>query len=137
MKAIHRSTPAFIYANIFLLLTVVIIPFPTALLAEFCFTKAAAPSVVLYSLAILLTNIGWILIARAALAHDSLAKGEAAKAMIKEMLRQGQMAFFLYSACSILAFWVPLLVAISISLTLLVWLVLGLRYKQKLQPTKS
>ena len=137
MKAIHGSTPAFIYSNLFLLLTVVVIPFPTALLAEFCFTKAAAPSVVLYSLSILFTNIGWILITQAALARDTLAKGEAAKAMIKEMSRQGQMAFVLYLVCAILAFWFPLLVSIIISLTFFVWLVLGLRYKQNFQPAKS
>jgi uncharacterized membrane protein len=134
MKAIHKSTPAFLYANIFLLLTVVIIPFPTTLLAEFCFTRAAAPAVILYSLSILLTNLGWIVVTRTALLHKSLPKNEAAKAMIKEMSRQGQMAFFLYLACAILAFWLPVLVAIVISLTFLIWLVLGLRYKQELHP---
>src|SRR5882757_5705974 len=67
MKLINRSTPRFIYANVFLLLTIVFIPFPTALFAEFGFTDAAAPAVVLYGFVMLLTNIGWILIAREAL----------------------------------------------------------------------
>jgi uncharacterized membrane protein len=134
MKAIHKSTPAFLYANIFLLLTVVIIPFPTNLLAEFCFTKAAAPAVVLYSLTILLTNIGWIIVTRAALLPKSLARNESAKALINQMSRQGQMAFFLYLACAILAFWLPVLVAVVISLTFLIWLILGLYYKHEVQP---
>jgi hypothetical protein len=34
---------------------------PTALFAEFGFTEAADPAVVLYGFVILLTNIGWIL----------------------------------------------------------------------------
>src|SRR5438876_2200381 len=33
MKLINKSTPHFIYANVFLLLTIVIIRFPTALVA--------------------------------------------------------------------------------------------------------
>ena len=136
MKLINKSTPFFIYANVFLLITVVIIPFPTALLAEFCFTKAAAPSVVLYSFAVLLTNTGWVILTRTALHGDSLAKGEAAKAMLRDMSNQGRMGFGLYAVCTVMAFWFPLSVAMIISFTFLVWLILGLYYKEKHQPPK-
>ncbi|MDP4229031.1 MAG: TMEM175 family protein [Bacteroidota bacterium] len=130
MKLINKSTAPFIYANVFLLLTVVILPFPTALFAEFGFTDAATPAVVLYSFVMLLTNIGWILIARTAL-KPVLAKSDEAEATIRQILKQGKSAFILYSVCTILAFWFPLIISIILTLTWMVWLVLGLNYKDE------
>jgi uncharacterized membrane protein len=49
LKVIERSSMPFIYANGFMLLTCVIMPFPTALLGNSLFTDHAAPAVVLYS----------------------------------------------------------------------------------------
>jgi uncharacterized membrane protein len=132
MKLINKSTPKFIYANIFLLLTIVIIPFPTALFAEFGFTDAAAPAVVLYAFVMLLTNIGWILITRAALKPVVLAKNEKAKIAVENTMKQGVSAFILYSICTILAFWFPLVVAVILTLTWLAWLIVGLQYKEKI-----
>jgi uncharacterized membrane protein len=131
MKLIDKSTPHFIYSNVFLLLTIVIIPFPTELLAEFIFTPAAAPAVVLYCFVLLLTNIGWILITRTALKPTLLAKNEAAKSTIENIFRQAIYAFMLYLACTILAFWFPLISATIISLSWFAWLILGLSYSDK------
>jgi len=50
LKLVHKSSASFIYANGLLLLTVVAIPFPTALLGEFLVTESAAPAVALYAL---------------------------------------------------------------------------------------
>ena len=131
MKLIHKCTPHFMYANVFLLLTIVIIPFPTALLAEFCFTGAATPAVVLYSGVCLLTNIGWILITYTALRPEPLTKSEAARATIGSIFKQSIQAFILYSCCTMLAFWFPLVSATIITLTWIAWLVLGLNYKEQ------
>lgn len=131
MKLINKSTPHFIYANVFLLLTIVIIPFPTALFAEFGFTDAAAPAVVLYAFVMLLTNIGWILITRTALHPKSLVRNEKAKATIETILKQSTSAFILYSVCTVLAFWFPLIISAVLTLTWLAWLILGLNYKEK------
>src|SRR4029078_4122481 len=57
MKMVSKSTASFIYANGFLLLTVVFIPFPTSLLGEFIFTDYAATAVVLYNAVIALQSI--------------------------------------------------------------------------------
>ena len=59
LRLVHRSSAAFIYANGFLLLTVVFIPFPTALLGAFVWTDHAAPAVVLYDAVIAVQAIGW------------------------------------------------------------------------------
>src|SRR5437870_91137 len=62
LKLVNKSNSTFYYANGFLLLTVVFIPFPTALLGEYLFTDHAAPAVVLYNAVLSLQSIGWILI---------------------------------------------------------------------------
>ncbi len=131
LKLVNKSTPQFIYANVFLLLTIVIIPFPTALFAEFGFTEAAAPAVVLYGFVMLLTNIGWILITRTALKPGLLTKSEAAKAAIENIFKQSVFAFILYLLCTVLAFWFPLIIFITLTLTWLGWLILGLNFKEK------
>ena len=131
MKLVNKHTPYFIYANVFLLLTIVIIPFTTALLAEFCFTDAATPAVALYSFVILLTNIGWIFLTRTALQPHALTKSEAATLMMKRQSTQAKMAFVLYALCTVLAFWFPIIIAVVISLTFLAWLILGLSYGEK------
>src|SRR5262245_11989279 len=47
LKLVHKSSASFIFANGFLLLSVVAIPFPTGLMGEFLREPFGAPSVVL------------------------------------------------------------------------------------------
>src|SRR5262245_33076896 len=49
LKLVHKSSGSFIYANGFLLLTVVFVPFPTSLVGEYLVTDHAAPAVILYN----------------------------------------------------------------------------------------
>ena len=49
VERVGKSSASFIYANGFLLLTVVLTPFTSALLGEFIWSDAAAPAVVLYN----------------------------------------------------------------------------------------
>lgn len=61
LKLINNSSPSFIYANGFLLLTVVFIPFPTSLLGEYIVTDHAAPAVILYNSTLVVQALGWTL----------------------------------------------------------------------------
>ena len=131
MKLVNKSSPHFIYANLFLLLTIVIIPFPTALFSEFGFTTASSPAVVLYCFSMLLTNIGWILIILSANGPILLAKSPAAKIILDNIFKQAKTAFVLYLVCTILAFWFPTIVFIIITLTWVAWLLFGFYYKEK------
>lgn len=83
MKLINRSSPHFIYSNMFLLLTIVVMPFPTELFAEFGFTDYSVPAVVLYGFVMLMTNIGWILITGTALRPNVLARDEEANGKLR------------------------------------------------------
>ena len=129
MKLVDRASDPFIYANIFMLLPYVVMPFSTALLAEFWATNAKSPALVLYSFTILLGNIGWLLLTYTALKPKSLANSDAAEQVIRNIRRQSVNAFVLYLLCTILAFWFPLVVFVVLSLSCLVWLALGAGYK--------
>ena len=59
---ITRSSSLFIYANLFLLLTVAALPFVTGVMAEYLQTPYAQPAVSLYCFVMVIHNIGWILL---------------------------------------------------------------------------
>ena len=126
MKLVHKATPPFIYANGFLLLIIVMMPFPTALLAEFGFTDAAKPAVAVYSFVNLLNNIGWLLVTHTALKPKPLTKNEASKKAMEDIFKRGRFAFIIYLSCTILAFWFPLIVAITITIIWITWLIFGI-----------
>ena len=60
LKLGNKSSSSFIYANGFLLLGVVFMPFPTSLLGEYILTDHAAPAVILYEVTMALQAIGWV-----------------------------------------------------------------------------
>jgi len=129
MKCINRSTPRFIYANVLMLLTIIMIPFTQALLAEFGFTEAAAPAVVLYTFVILLCNISWNLLTQTALKQNLLVKNAAAEAAMKRLSRDVRFAFIFYLLCTVLAFWFPTLISVVLSVSWVYWFMLSFKYK--------
>lgn len=130
LKLVHRSSAAFIYANGFLLLSVVFMPFPTALLGEFLLTDHAAPAVILYTSTMALQAIGWILIGTASL-KNQLEKNENAALTIRKNTMFGYFAFVLYTLCAIVAVWFPLAIAISTTLIWIFWLIWGIGIKNE------
>jgi uncharacterized membrane protein len=132
LKLIDKSSPHLLYANGFLLLCIVFIPFPTALLGEYILTDRASPAVALYSLVLALTAVGWNLTGRAALSKTRpLAKNATSELAIRDAYKKSAYGFFLYLACGIAAIWFPLVVAIIIAITWLFWLFLGVTLKQE------
>jgi uncharacterized membrane protein len=130
LELINKSSVSFIYANGFLLLTVVFIPFPTALLGEHLLTDHAAPAVVLYDTTLALQALGWILMTR--VAHRSqLFRDEVAASTMHKNRRYGYLGFALYSLCAMIAFWFPLTIAIITTSIFLFWLIWGISMKQE------
>jgi uncharacterized membrane protein len=130
LRFVNKSSVGFIYANGFLLLTVVIVPFPTALLGEYLFTDHAAPAVVLYDATLALQTIGWILLTVAAL-HGQLYTNEKAASTIRESRKLGYAALTGYSLCAFIAIWFPLTIAIVTTLIWIVWLIWGFIMKHE------
>jgi len=129
LEMIDDSSAAFLYANGFLLLTVVSLPFPTGLLGDFLWTNHAAPAVVLYDAVLALQAIGWSLVSGVAL-KGQLTRDERATAKVREAKRNGYFAFALYAGLAVLAVWIPLVVAIATTVSWGFWLALGIRMKR-------
>jgi uncharacterized membrane protein len=130
LKLIDKSSPAFIYANGFLLLTVAFIPFPTALLGEYVVSDHASPVVILYDAVLAVQAAAWVLVCKAVLAND-LARDAKAAETIRMNGRYGYFAFALYSLFAIAALWSPLAVAGITAATWIFWLVLGIRMRSE------
>jgi len=123
--SIARSSGAFIYANGFLLLTVVFIPFPTALLGNYLLTDHAAPAVVIYNAVLAMQAVAWVLFCGTALLDD-LATGAAASATLRTSYRNAWLSIALYSTLAVVATWFPLPVAAITTLTWIFWLAFGI-----------
>ncbi len=126
LKLVRRSSPAFLYANGFLLFGVVSIPFTTSVMGDFVFTDAAAPAMVLYNGVLALQAVGWIAIIRAAL-RKQLWSDERAAAAIRERGKRAYQAVALYSVLALLGLWLPVTVAVITTATWILWLALSLR----------
>jgi uncharacterized membrane protein len=129
LKLIHKSSPAFIYANGFLLLTIVTLPFPTALLSEYLFTDHATPAVVLYAAINVLQAIGWILLSHTALGSNPLTKNDKSTLVAVAGQRSSYFALAIYLLLTIAAFWFPQVVALLFGIIWLGWLIYGIRVK--------
>lgn len=130
LKLLNRSSVSFIYANGFLLFTVVFIPFPTSLLGEHILTDHATPAVILYNATLALQALGWVLFFTSAL-KNGLVKNEKSIIQTRKSGKFAYFAFALYSLCAILAIWFPFVIAIFTTLTWIFWLIWGTRVKHE------
>jgi len=130
LKMVNKSSASFIYANGFLLLTVVFIPFPTSLVGEYILTDHAAPAMILYNAVIVFQSIGWILLCHTAL-KNGLTKNEKATHQVRLNLKNGYYSTVVYSLLAILAVWLPLTIAVITVLLWIYWLVYGISIKHE------
>ena len=130
LELIDKSSASFIYANGFLLLTVVFIPFPTALLGDYLSTDHAAPAVVLYDSTLAFQAVAWIFLANVAL-RTRLLKNAKAASIMRSSRKFGYFAFTGYSLCAIIATWYPLAIAILTTLIWIIWFIRGISIKQE------
>ena len=137
LRLVDKTTYPFLYANGLLLLTVVFIPFPTALLGEHLLTDHAAPAVILYSAACAFQAIGWNVMTRTALSPQPLTRHEKATAHMRANHQYSYYAFALYTVLAIVAVWFPRTVAGAITLTWVVWLIVGVRIKHEERLTRT
>lgn len=129
LKLAVKSSPAFIYANGLLLLSVVFIPFPTSLIGEYIFTDHAAPAVILYNLVLILQSFGWAFICTAGL-KDNLGKGEKANHEIRKNRRYAYFSALGYFILAVLSFWFPVSVVIFTVVLWIMWLIIGINIEQ-------
>lgn len=123
-RLVNRSSGPFVYANGFLLLTVVFMPFPTALVGEYLLTDHVAPAVVIYNSVTAVQAVSWILVTGTAV---TLAKDEKSAALVRDARRNGYFAFVVYSLLALIAVWFPLVIAIVTTMLWAYWLTFSLR----------
>lgn len=129
LKLINKSSHGFIYANGFLLLMIVIMPFPTALLSEYLFTEHAVPAVVLYAAVNVLNTLAWIIVFHAALKPNLLTKNEKATLTARAGQKSSYFALAINAILLVLAFWFPQVVALLLGVIWLGWLIYGIKMK--------
>ena len=125
-RLVNRSCGSFVYANGFLLLTVVFMPFPTRLVGEYLLTDHVAPAVVIYNSVTAVQAVGWILVSGAVL-RNRLAKDEKSTVLVHDAYRNGYFALVVYSLLALMAIWFPLAVAIVTTLLWAYWLTFSVR----------
>jgi len=125
LKLVHKSSPAFLYSNGFLLLGVVCIPFTTSLLGAFVLTDAAAPAITLYNSLLAIQALGWLAITSAVLRRQLWTDAGAAAA-IRERRNRAYGALGLYSMLALLGLWLPRTAAVITTTTWVFWLALSL-----------
>ena len=128
---ITRSSPKFIYANLYLVLTVAVLPFVTGLMAEYLQTPYAQPAVSLYCFVMVMHNIGWVLLMRSILYPVPLAGNEEGLKVLLETKKNSEYAFFLYTAIFILSFWFPLTAMVLITTSWIMWIITGITMHPK------
>jgi uncharacterized membrane protein len=126
LRLVNRSSGSFIYANGLLLLTVVVMPFPTALVGEYLLTDHAAPAVVIYNAVTAVQAFAWILVAGAALG-DGLTRDEKSAALVRVSRRNGYFALVAYSLLALIGVWFPLAIASVTTVLWAYWLAFSLK----------
>ena len=129
MRLVAGTSPALILANGFLLLTIVVIPFPTQLLGQYLRTDEAAPAIVIYIAALAAIWLGWIVVTHTMI-RGRLAKDTRAAAALTRVVANSRAAFVLYSVLSVSASWFPITALLLTTLTWAFWLMASIRLRR-------
>ena len=116
--ALDKTSNPFHFASGFFLLTVVILPFPTAFMAEYLNTPYAQPPIVFYCFCCLVHNLGWRLLLTSTQKPVQLAKTESHVQKVNEALKSNGVGAIASVAILVLAWWLPYLALI---LNLMLW----------------
>jgi uncharacterized membrane protein len=136
-KLVGASSPKFTYANGLLMLSVVLVPFITAAVAEYLNNAnrdLAQPAITLYCAVILLNNIAWNLIQYIYLFAEPLVKPNVNIKKAKKQALYSRYILVLYCFTFILSFWFPLIAFTIIALSFISWLVQGIALKEEEMP---
>ena len=126
---IDKTSRSFIYANAFLLLTIIFFPFPTAFLAEYINTEYAMPAIVFYGMASVINSFAWFLFIRSVQKPKRLLNDIFSHEQYKKLKASNRFAFVIYSSTAILAIWFPYTALIINVAIWFLWISLSLNEK--------
>ena len=114
-----RTSRPFMYANGFLLLTIVFFPFPTALLAEYINTPYAMPAIVFYGVASIINSWGWYFFARTVQKPVPLLKESVPIEAFGKLIKGNYYGRIIYFSTTVMAIWFPYT---ALALNVAVWI---------------
>jgi uncharacterized membrane protein len=130
LKQIDKSSSLFNFTNGFFLLTIVILPYPTSILAEYIDTDSARTAIMFYCFTIVLQNISWFLMFHSMLNPKDLSRNEATRNVIVKTRVQCIYAFFTYLAILGLAYWLPYVALGLMAVLWVVWIYVSITINQ-------
>jgi len=126
---VDKTSSQFQLANGYFMLTIILLPFSTAFMAEYLNTPFAQPAIVFFCLNNLLHNTGWLLLHRSVVKPVSLFKNAKTMELHKGARRGGRFGFFIYVTIVLLALWLPYVALVLDVLIWIYWLYLSLRIR--------
>jgi len=116
---LDKTSNAFIFANGFLLLTIVVFPFSTGFLGRFLDTEYFRLPIILYCVTNLIHASAWLVIFITTTKPKDLSKNIAARQKLEKTIKVIAYSCIFNLIITLLAFWFPL---IALSLVTLAWL---------------
>ena len=102
-----KTSRPFLYANGFLMLTIVFFPFPTALLAEYINTEYAMPAIVFYGASSVVNSVGWFLFIRTINKPKRLLNDSVSSEEYNKLKAGNRIALLIYASTALMAIWFP------------------------------
>lgn len=130
-KLLNKNSAQFIYANGFLLLTIVILPFSTGLMAEYLQTEYVQPAVTFYCFTALLHNLAWVLFGRAIEHPVDLTKSAESAKQLRPGNVNARYAFVVYTIICLMSIWFPVTALILITSSWIAWIIIGVALTSK------
>jgi len=128
-NVLDKSSRPFLYANGFLLLTITVMPFSTALLAEYIATDYVKPAVALYCFGGVINSMGWNLLLHTLYKPKPLLHSHVSFEMIDSIKRSTQLGMIVYIGTTVLAFWFPIIALVLNLMLWIVWITLSINAK--------
>jgi len=125
LKQVHKNSGFFLFANGFFLLTIILMPFQTAFMAEYLNTEYVRYAIVFYSIVAMLHNIGWNLLYMSILGSKPLAEPNKI-VLIKESSKGALYGFMIYIILLSISWWFPYIVLGISTIMWIGWLVVSL-----------
>ena len=122
---VDKSSVALNYANGLVLLSVVILPFITALMGDYLLTGQNFAAVAMLCFTLLFQNVAWAILAAVVLHQNLISNTNKREAMKKLFVKANPYVFVMYLTCSILSFWFPLIIAVVVTLVWVLVIVIG------------
>lgn len=125
LAQLYKTSSAFIYANGFLMLTVVVFPFSAGLLGQFLDTESAKLAILLYCLTNLIHNLGWLSVFLVA-EKTSLARDATRHHRIESSVRVLSYTTLAAIGIVVVALWYPVVALVLVTSAWLFYLFAGL-----------